>query len=117
MTTAPTRSELSSDALGRATLLAILEHYSPGRTHDGRQCPQAQVPERVALAIDEFGLANATTWNTSSGTIKRAVSTLAKAGPTAGFADRATTYDIGYSYNSIATALHFPQRAAHWILQ
>ena len=109
MTTAPTRSELSSDALGRATLLATLEHYSPGRTHDGRQCSQAQVPERAALAIEEFGLTNATTWNTSSGTIKHAVSILAKAGPTAGFADWATTYDIGHSYNNIATALRIPK--------
>ena len=54
MSTAPTRSELSSDALGRAILLAILEQFSPGRAHDGRQCLLAQVPERVALAIDDF---------------------------------------------------------------
>ncbi len=109
MTTAPARSELSSDALGRATLLAILEQYSPGRTRDGRQCSQAQVPERVALAIEEFGLTNATTWNTSSGTIKHAVSVLAKAGPTAGFADWATTYDTGRRHNNIATALRIPK--------
>ncbi len=112
MSTAPTRSELSSDALGRATLPAILEHYSPGRTHNGRQCPQAQAPERVALAIEEFGLTNATTWNTSSGAIKHAVSPLAKAGPTAGFADWATTYDIGHSHNNIATALRI-QKELH----
>ena len=67
------------------------------------------MPERAALAIDESVLTDATTCLTSSGAIKHAVSTLAKAGPTAGFADWATTYDIGHSYNSIATALHIPR--------
>ncbi len=67
------------------------------------------MPERVVLAIEEFGVANATTRNTSSGTIKRVVPVLAKAGPTAGFADWATTYDIGHRYKNIATALRIPK--------
>ncbi len=67
------------------------------------------MPERAALAIDESVLTDATTCLTSSGAIKHAVSTLAKAGPTAGFADWATTYDIGHSHNNIATALRIPK--------
>ena len=66
------------------------------------------MPERIAGAIDEFGLHNARKWNTQGGTIKRAVKVLAKAGPTAGHADWAATYDIGHRYHNIGTALRIP---------
>ncbi len=95
---------------GRAALRSLLQYYAPERAHAVREAPVYKVGELTASAITELGLADAASWNTVSETIAECPTWApAKAGPTPGEADWATTYDLGSSAQKLALAIEIPK--------